>query len=293
MNLRLWHNCLSEAWVNLRRNGLMSIAGVTTVAASMVTLGALYLFVRDLNRMVGRYASETIVTVFVDSKLGEKESRAVKAQVGALPHVVAVTYVSKEEGLQMMVKRFGKEIEGLKGEVLLPAQVVAKIDDASNAESVAAAAKQLQGVERVNSALDVTSRLISFRNLLQRGGLIAVILLGLVALLTVNNTVHLTITARETEIQIMQLVGATAWYVRTPFLLEGAIQGFVGGVLALPVLATAYSQLVEHIQAKLSFIPIGGGGFGLMSLGPLVVGAGMVFGLVGSFISVRRLLHVG
>lgn len=293
MNLRLWCNCLTEAWVNTKRNGLMSLAGITTVAASMITLGALYLFVRDLNRMVGGYASKMTVTVFVDNKLDENASKGVKNRVAALAHVAGVEYVTKKEAWKLMTKRYGEDIAPLEEEIELPAQVIVKVDDAANAEGVAEAARKLKGVEQVNSAAEVTSRLVAFRSLLQRGGLVAVILLALVALLTVNNTVHLTITAREREIEIMQLVGATAWYVGTPFLLEGALQGLVGGALALPVLGMGYGGLVEYIRSRLPFIPVGGEGVGIMVLGPLLIGAGMAFGVLGSFISVRRLLHVG
>jgi len=293
MNLRLLHNCITEAWVSLRRNGLMTLAGITTVAASMVTLGALYLFVRDLNGMVGRYAKETIVTVFANPGFDESRSRKIRAQVEALPHVVKVEYISKEQGAKLMVERFGEKTAEVIEELEMPAQVVANVDDVANTEAVAEAARQLEGVDRVNSAAKVTSRLVTFRAMLQRVGLIAMILLGLVALLTVNNTVHLAITAREQEIEIMQLVGATAWYVGTPFLLEGAIQGFLGGMVALVALALGYAELLDYVQTQLPFIPIGGAAIGIRVLLPLVVGAGMAFGVLGSFISVRRLLHVG
>jgi len=293
MSLRLWRNCIAEAWINMTRNGLMSLAAVTTVAASMVTLGALYLFVRDLNQMVGKYASETMVTVFVDRKLDENASLRVKDQVETLSHVASVEYVSKQQGVKWLMERYGNRLGDLPATLRMPAQIVVKVDDAANAETVAQEARRIAGVEKVNSAAAVTSGLVTVRAAVQRGGLLAVIILGLVALLTVNNAVHLTITAREREIQIMQLVGATAWYVGTPFLLEGAIQGFLGGILALPVMALGHGWLIEYIQSRLAFIPLTDPRIGLATLGPLVLGAGMLFGVLGSYISVRRLLHVG
>lgn len=281
-----------ETLVNLSRNALMSVASVTIIAASLILLGTLLIFVANLDHLLARETGKAQVTVFfkpgTDIEVVLKRIREMRRY----PEVAEVRYVPKEEIFQRVFKGKSRTPELLK-ELKFPEAAEIRTHRAEEGKAVAARVTRMPEVLRVNYGAALVDRLLAVKRAVNLGGLGAVLLFALAALLTVSNTIHLTITAREAEISIMQLVGATAWYIKIPFLLEGMAHGLFGALLALGGLVVGYGRVYAYVQERLPFITAVEPGAVTPTLVVLLVGAGVIYGLLGSYLSVRRLLHVG
>ena len=150
----------------------------------------------------------------------------------------------------------------------------------------------MPGVDKVRYGQDVVEKLFEVTYWMRLIGLIIVLLLGLCATFLIATTTRLTLFARRREIGIMKLVGATDWYVRWPFLLEGIILGAAGALVAIIVLFFSYSTLVSKIMNALPFLPLMNNNIVLLQLFAGLLAAGIGLGILGSLISVHRHLQI-
>lgn len=281
-----------ETAVGIARNGLMSLACISTVAATLIILGSLYLFVTNVNSMLQGYASGAEIRAVFRSQVDERTARKVVAEIQNWPTVARAEYVSRQD----MLKEFGQgaapNYGDLEADLALPLAMKVQVASPDSIKAVAQRIAALPGVEQVNYGEQIVERLLGVRDLVRTGGVVAVILFGAAALLTVHNTIHLAVTSRQQEIAIMELVGATGWYIRAPFVLEGITHGLIGGGIAVLALGVGYSRLDAYLQSHFSFIPIQGIEDVAWLLAATMLGAGVVFGLLGSYFSLRRVLRV-
>jgi cell division transport system permease protein len=157
--------------------------------------------------------------------------------------------------------------------------------------ALAAMAQRLPGVAEVRYGQELTERLLALVRAAKMGGLSLIIFMALASLLIIATTIRLTIYARRREIRIMQLVGATHWFIRLPFLLEGLLYGLAGGILAAVVLLVGYSYLDQQVTRALAFLPLLFSPRLLALLAGLMVSLGVVFGLAGSLLATREYLR--
>lgn len=284
---------LRETLINLSRNALMSVASVTIIAASLVLLGGLYVFVSNLNALVAKETAKAEVTAFFQPGVSRETVDKRIREISKYPGVAEVTFVSKEELMRRLFPPDNPHAALVQKEMKFPDGVEVRLERPEEGKAIAARIAKIAEVRRVNYGAAVVERLLAVKRAINLGGTVAVLIFALAALLTVSSTIHLTISAREQEIGIMQLVGATAWYIKGPFLLEGMIHGLLGSLVALLVLATGYGRAYAYVEQRLPFIQAVDPGSVTPALLALLLGAGVAFGLLGSYLSVRRLLHVG
>lgn len=281
---------LRETFINIRRNGLMSVAAVSTVLIGLCGLGAMYLATVNLNLWAEQLAQQVEIYVPLQDGLSAQDSRAARRRIEKLPGVQSVRFVSRHEALQALQQQLGRQIDfsdfetnplsdSFEVRVAVPGQVPA----------TAALIKQVRGVDKANVDYGATfiNRILALRRVVWLGGGAAVVLLTLAILLIVGNTIRLTVFARRREIRLMQLVGATNEFICVPFMLEGVFHGIVGAALAGAVLTVAYQSLARWLSASLPFLPLAHPD-GLMSCWVLLLLAGGGFGLAGSAISLRK-----
>jgi cell division transport system permease protein len=151
-------------------------------------------------------------------------------------------------------------------------------------------AKGIKGVADAHYAQEVTLRLLSLIRGAKITGLVLIIVLALTSLGIIGTTIRLTIYARRREIRVMQLVGATNWFIRLPFLMEGAVCGLAGGLLAMTLLMIGYSYLEDQASKSLPFMTLIYGPRPLALLAALMVVGGVLFGVAGSLIATREYL---
>ena len=174
----------------------------------------------------------------------------------------------------------------------LPHTVVVKAQAGIPLASISENLETFQEVEEVVYGGEIASRLESFTNLTKVGGLIVIGILGLSTLLIIINTIRLTVIARQDEISIMKLVGATDNFIKLPFLIEGVIIGCVGAAFSIAILKSLYMVMIVKIQTSIPFIPIVFNHDYLWAIYSLIGLTGALLGLLGAYISVSRSLKL-
>ncbi len=286
---------VKETYKSIRRNGFMSFASISTVAVSLLVLGMFLMIFLNTNNLAQYLESQVQVSVYMQDSATEKELASVKEKLAKMPGVVKVTQVSKTQALERFKKRLGDQeqlLHSLGKENPFPNSFEIQVDNPERIKVLTPQIGQLPKVETAKFGQEVVEHLFQLTKILRFGGILLVVFLAMATLFIISNTIRLTVFARRKEVIIMKYVGATDWFIRWPFLLEGMTLGFFGAVLASVLINSIYSGLLERIHATLAFLP-------LLPTSPLLIYvdlflliAGTGIGALGSYISLRKFLQV-
>ena len=291
MRLRL---IVAEAWSSLRGNVSTTVAATVTVLIGMFLLGlfiALGTWVVSWSNHVKR---ELLVKVYFADTAGPKQfnDAATYIQKNLGPRVEKIEFVSKDEALQIMRKRAPELTDGLAYNPL-PASIVVtprKAEDTFRISQTIRTA-HLAGVDKVKDGKNTAKRILSVAKVIELIFLVAVLILLAASTMLIANTIRLSIFSRRREIEVMKLVGATNWFVRGPFMLEGLICGFIGAVAAIFLLLlgkeVALPAILSHTTTSSDVRALA---FPLTAL--ILVAAGLFLGAAGSGLTIRRFLRV-
>jgi len=288
---RTWYFC-REAWLSLMRNRLLTIATISTVTICIFIVGIALLVTLNANNVIDRLESDVEMVAFLDSDLTAEQVNNAKAQLSRLPGVKSLVFVSKEESMLKLQKNLNKEDLGeTLGDNPLPDSFEIKAEDPHNVPDLAVAMSNIYGIYKINYGQGIVEKLFRItswvRNLCI--GIIAVLAVGAVFL--VATCIRLAIFARRKEIYLMKLVGATNWFIRWPFFLEGMLIGTVGSALALLLLDLGYRSIITNIPNLMIFTLVQGSSeLTAIYVSLLLIGA--VLGILGTFISLNRFLDV-
>lgn len=283
---------LSESFRSTRHSWVMSLASVTIVTISLLLLGIFMLIARNLDIFAASLEKQMEVTAYLADGMTEETAVELKSQVEEWKEVSGVTYVSKEEAkirLQEELKEDGDILE-IVGENPLPALYEVQVKNAHDIEPVVGRLKRIIWVEDVSYGQKLVNRLLALTRIIRYFGWGMVGLLALASLMIIANTIKLTVYARRDEIEIMKLVGATDWFIRWPFLIEGMLQGCIGAVLAILILYGGYEFLIEKAEILLPFLSHQFDISLVWRLSVKLILFGAFLGIIGSFFSVRRFL---
>lgn len=301
MRLNTLEFLLQQGWQSIVRNGVVSLAAVCNIAVALTVLGGIVLTALNLEHMAAEQAAAVIITVDLKD---DADAADVQAALLGDQRVRDARLVRKDEALLQELEAMGlglPETEpeqlvelyiGLLGANPLPDSFRVKPVDPQDVPAIAAVAGRLPGVAEVRHGGQVTEKLLTLARGMQISGLVMGLIMGAATLLIISTTIRLTIYARRREIRIMQLVGATNWFIRIPFVLEGVIQGLAGAVIAIAVLLPAYAYAQGYIDNNLAFISLIYSPGVLIVLASGLVGCGLVFGAAGSALSLRRYLRI-
>lgn len=270
----------------------MQITAIGTVAVTIVLLGV-FLFARTTLTGLGeQLLGQFEVAVYFNNDASPKQITAVENTLKADERVASVTFVSKKQGLAELRDQTKGVIDtSILTENPLPDKLRVK---AKNAEMVAAIASSVQkapGVANVLYGEAAVQRLLELGSVLRTVGIAFIIVFLLVAGIIISNTIRLTVFARRREIAIMQLVGATNTYIRMPFICEGLLDGFVGALIALVVLAVAKAVVWPHFVDSLSWMSLKFTDANGSALALQLLLVGGLVGAIASWISVGRYLR--
>lgn len=295
MKIRTWEYFIREAFLSLRRNGLMSFASVSTVALSLLILGIFLVMVLNLNNMASTLESQVQISVYLQDNLSQLETREVGTRITKMPGVTQVLYISKDEAMSRFKDRLGDQqsiLTALGDGNPLPNAFEVKVDKPERVKPVAQAISQLKGVENAKFGQEVVEHLFDLTKMMRIFGLVLILFLALAALFIISNTIRLTVFARRREIGIMKYVGATDWFIRWPFLLEGTLLGLGGAVIAVLFLNQTYSALTHEVYESLTFLPLIPQYPFITNLSLILLVTGAAIGALGSSISLRRFMKV-
>ena len=295
MKIRTAEYFITESLHSIRRNGLMSVAALMTVALSLLILGMFTIVVMNLNHMAAVLESQIQVTVYLQDSLKDVETREIGTRITKLPGVTRVTFVGKEEAMVRFKDRLGTQ-QGLLAELgeanPLPNSFEVKVDRPERVKAVALAISQLKGIEAARYGQEVVEQLFSLTRMVRIFGVVLIIFLGLAALFIIVNTIRLTVFARRREIGIMKYVGATDWFIRWPFIIEGVLLGSLGAFISAVLLSQIYGMVTRQVYDSLAFLPLLPQYPFLGYVNIFVLVAGIGIGVLGSLISVKKFLKV-
>lgn len=295
-----------ETFSSFRRNWVMSLVSVSIIYISLLLVGAFFLTGSVLNTIVSSFEAKVSIQVFLKDGAAPTDVEALQAAIQKMPNVKSITYVTKAQALERFKQRTKNSpqlVEQLRGnplpasiEVALvdPRQVQAVVDGIVKDPSLAKVIKNPGNptASDIRYGQDVVQNLFRATNIIRVFAAAFLILLLLVSLVLIGNTIRLAIYSRRREIGIMRLVGASNWFIRTPFLLEGMLQALIGSLLAILTLFVAQAFIVPWLQNNLKFLPVSIGGGTVAQLAGLLVLSGILIGLLGSGSAVRRYLKV-
>ena len=286
---------VKETYKSIRRNGFMSFASISTVAVSLLVLGMFLMIFLNTNNLAQYLESQVQVSVYMQDSATEKELASVKEKLAKMPGVVKVTQVSKTQALERFKKRLGDQeqlLHSLGKENPFPNSFEIQVDNPERIKVLTPQIGQLPKVETAKFGQEVVEHLFQLTKILRFGGIILVVFLAMATLFIISNTIRLTVFARRKEVIIMKYVGATDWFIRWPFLLEGMTLGFCGAVVASLFINSIYSGLLERIHATLAFLPLLPTYPLLLYVDVFLLVAGTGIGALGSYISLRKFLQV-
>jgi cell division transport system permease protein len=286
----------SETVTNVRRNLLMTVAAVSTVAISLLLLGGVQILSIIVNNVTLSWEARVEISAYLRDDASEGEVQNLSSQLAGLDEVENVTYVSQQEAYEEFKRLYPENPEYYEhiGPSDLPASLRIKLTDAKYTNYVAATIEGAPGVDDVRYGGEVIRRLLQVNSLLRTITLAMSIVLMVAAAALIANTIRLAIYARREEIGIMKLVGATNWFIRIPFMLEGVFAALVGAILASAIVVAANALLFSRMGEALAFLgPVfsfTGGEIASVLL--VLVAVGTLVGIVGSSLALRRFLEV-
>lgn len=284
-----------EALTSMYRNRLLSIATVSTMAISVLFLGVAILMTLNAGSLMDRLESDIEIVAFLDNSLTNKQTADLEDRILALDGVESVVFVSKDEALTRLNERLtteNYELSKTLGKNPLPDSYEVKAQDPAEVPRLAEEVKSLPGVYKVNYGQEVVEKLFQVTKWVR------IISIGLMALLAIGSifliatTIRLAIFARRKEVYLMKLIGATDWFVRWPFFIEGILLGVAGACIAIAALALGYNSLLANLQTAFYFVPLVRQPSVLFNMYLYLLGAGALLGTVGTYISLNRFLDI-
>ena len=282
----------SEAFGGVIRNRLMSIASIFIVAIS-------YFALTNVNYMLAQIEESIGIAVFLEDDVNSDKVLGINDALVAIDHVENVSYISPEEALDDLKESWDAE-EILSGfdesNNPLSSSFEVSLDDISYQEEVVDKIEQIDGVRNIRSSETETQFLVKINNFLSIFGSALIIVLAAISVVIITNTIKLSVFTRRTEISIMKYVGATDWFIRWPFVIEGIIIGIVGAAIPIIIAWPLYNKLVDVIYAQIPMVQnLVSFKFGIdifSVLLPFALLFGALLGVIGSTISLRKHLNV-
>ena len=289
----------SEAFVGVIRNRLMSIASIGTVAACIFMIAISYCALTNVNYMLAQIEESIGIAVFLEDDVNSDKVLGINDALVAIDHVENVSYISPEEALDDLKESWNAE-EILSGfdesNNPLSSSFEVSLDDISYQEEVVDKIEQIDGVRNIRSSETETQFLVKINNFLSIFGSALIIVLAAISVVIITNTIKLSVFTRRTEISIMKYVGATDWFIRWPFVIEGIIIGIVGAAIPIIIAWPLYNKLVDVIYAQIPMVQnLVSFKFGIdifSVLLPFALLFGALLGVIGSTISLRKHLNV-
>jgi len=293
-----WRYVIGEAFAGLRRNLMMSLAVVLSVTVSLTLLGAALLLSEQVELATDDWTGKVEVSIFLcDDRtcpaITTQQRDKLRTDLEAQPVVSEVFYESKREAYERFTRLFADQptlIEAIDVSTL-PASFRVKLENPQLFGVIKDQFVAYPGVEEIVDQRDVLNQFLKFTTLVRNGALAVAVLQLLAAGVLIANTIRVAAFARREQTAIMKLVGASNWYVRLPFVLEGVIAGALGAVVSWSILFAAVPRVTRDLAREVELLPFIGAEQ-VIAIAPIMAGAGVGIAAFASIIALRRFLQV-
>lgn len=287
---------LKQATKQLKRNKGMSFTSIFAITAMLIILGVFLMLIININTAAEMVKNDyNNIEVFFKDDVKTEDIQKVQAEVEGWDEVDTVTIRTKEEAMNILKIRWGDNgylLDGL-ADNPLPNSIVITVDNLEKSDQVAKEAEKITGAEDVSYYKDTVDKLLQATKGFQIAAVVIMAFLIIISTVVVSNTIKLTVFNRADEIVIMKYVGATNWFIRAPFLLEGIIIGIISALISAGIVALIYESVVKVLGDSLlavMSVPMVPLGFISFNLVWIFVALGISIGAWGSMISMRRFL---
>lgn len=293
MKIRTLNYFFKESLKSIKRNRVMSFASVTTVAAALFIFGVFMIIISNVNSLVDTVENKVEIKAFLKDDISSLKVRDIEKEIKAISGIKSVTFESKDEALKKVTEQLGENkdlTEGLEEDNPFPASFIIKVNKPSDVSYVSKELSKIEDFEKINDAQEIVNQIIKITRFIKLFSLILMIILSVIGISLISNTIKLTVYARKREISIMKYIGATDWFVKWPFFLEGIMLGLLGALIAIGFLSAGYSYGMKMVSPNIlffSFVPLKVIFQTLLWQFLLV---GMFIGGFGSLISIRKFL---
>ena len=285
-----------DAFKSLKRNTTISIASMATVLATLFVFGVFLLTGINVSHGINDVESKVEIKVFLKDDIKLAQQKDIEAALRNISGVKEVTHESKDEALQKFREQLKDNATILKGydekNNPLPSSFVVKLDNADVAKTVESSVKSMDGVEDVGNDQDLIDKIASFAKTIKWVGVVLFAVLIGVSLFLIINTIKLTVYSRRREVGIMKFVGATDWFIRWPFIIEGMVIGILGAIFSNLLLYFSYKEVYGKVTESLYTIQLLSPSYVLTTLSWQFIISGMLIGVFGSIIALRKFLVV-
>ena len=297
MILRNLKFALNSAWQSFWRNLAVSLAAVVSITLILVLAGVNLLVGHALSQVLDGFrakVSEISINVSDDTPL--QNVYDFQQQLATDPRVSHVKFITKDEALAQFKSDpqnsvLAQQIEGNPLDAKLEVRV-ANLGDVAAIDTLGRRWSGVDPTDPTNYQGDFVNRMLQLSSWLSLAGVGLLLILLVVSVVIVMNTIRTAVYHRRKEIEVMKLVGATEWFVRGPFVIEGIMTGLVAAAIALALLVIAYEPVVSRFKADVGFIPLSYDPAFISSLAADLLLAGALLGALGSYIGVRRYVRI-
>lgn len=287
---------LKQAFSQMGRNKGMNITSVVAITAMMLILGLFFVAFLNVDLFAKTIEKDyNVVEVFITDGADDAVKDAIKSKIEKIDGIEKIEYRSKEDAIKIMKKRWGDNAYLLDNidKNSLPDSFMVFVKDQKVGNEVNSEISHVNGVDSIKYYQDTVSKLTKITHFIQVSAIVVMTFLIIVSTIIVANTIKLTVFNRSKEIEIMKYIGATDWFVRAPFLIEGIILGIISSAVATGLMHLIYSRLIsllgDDIMRILS-VPVLSSSYLIPNLAIIFASLGIGIGTCGSIISIRRFL---
>ncbi|MDO4459916.1 MAG: permease-like cell division protein FtsX [Clostridia bacterium] len=285
---------LKEGFRGLWKNRTMSLASIAVLISCLLLTGMAVMLSLNLSSTMESIEGNNQITIFLSDGLPQITAIQVGEKIRANENVADCTFIARDDALADVMEALGDDgsiLNGLDGEDnFLPDSYKISMKDLGKYDATIEEISAIEGVDHITDYSNIANKLSNLDKLFKYASLAFIVVLGIVSLFIISNTVRVTMFTRRVEISIMKSVGATNWFVRVPFIVEGFLIGIISGGISVAVLLLAYSKLTEVVYSVVPFLTV----FNIDPYTWYIVGtyllAGALFGVIGGLFSLGRYL---
>jgi len=298
MRPRTIHHYIKEAFRSLVVNRLMSFASILTVASCIFIVSLFYLLAANIDHALQQLEDNLSVMIFFNEDVSaDAMLNQLRPRLLDMPQVREVDFISRDYALEDSLRNLPGGAEAfyiMRYNNPLRHSFEIHLYDLRYYDEVMVVLRGMPEVANIGELGQTVEIMTTVRDIVQVASFILIAILALIAVVLIMNTIRITVSSRQVEIGIMKYVGATDWFIRWPFIIEGLLIGFIGGMIPALVCRFGYGWLLNTIEdiAWLNFLEFIPGEDVFVYVMPLAVGLGVLIGLVGSAVSVRKYLKV-
>lgn len=288
-----------EGFGSLIRNRLMSVASIATVAACVFIMSFSYCIVSNLQYILRQMEDDIGIAVFLDDDISNDRIVSIGEEIKNLEHVSSYEYISPDQALEDLKQEWdaGDILDGFDKETNpLSSSFQISLDGIEYQSQVLDELNKIEGIRNIRHAQSETEILLKVNNAISVFGIAVIIILGIISVVIIMNTIKISVYSRKNEINIMKYVGATDWFIRWPFVIEGVLIGFIGSLipvaLSWPLYGRSISVIYKYLPVVQNIVQFRQSSDIFTILMPVAIMFGVILGVTGSITSMKKHLKV-